>query len=649
MRHVSWKAGRKNAPSLLNALYCLVSYDGPPLAAAKKTKIQWEGTSLWVKEATLRSLVSITEEFSENTLTTEEIRNVLKCLEKIKIFVDKRAKNNAKTRSNSPKWNFELALKSIDGQENLVWLFGKDRKFGTWDRLKNDLIQKPVRASKSSQTQENNLSQSKNTGGNTQDFFDTSLTKWRLKKELIYSAPASIFLSGEHSVVFGHAAIYLPLPLRLYVHLEKDFNRHTISIDSFKCPDPRNYSSILQTEMINDYGRHPINEHINLLQALFSSTIKPFLTTNDSQKYGLNINVLSSFPVAVGLNSSGAFSTCISQGIVDNFLDLEGFKGHFGIQEKTKDQVTLLLAWAIENCFHRNSSSGAGIASAFYGRKGKHPLIYCTSRRSRLSHRLIEDWRPVEIQEDPIRSLAQINFFVMDPSKQFETLPSYPQPPDYNLTVLYSGTPSRTGDVLSYKSIRQYTKGSIERVMHVHKVFNETFKDQKVHRSLDVHNNEIIDRIYLRNLDNDSCKNDEIAVAYLELFSEALGNISIGLLNSVLSDWQVVPEMMNSYQALLASTGLSDPITDLLVAKLKLSSLEYQVKEGQHMSQMGVKITGSGKGGDIIVFSIHEAELHQEIIERNIDPLNAVHFDSYQLPTKIWGSSVKGVHREKKA
>ena len=27
-----------------------------------------------------------------------------------------------------------------------------------------------------------------------------------------YSAPACVFLAGEHAVMFGHAALYLPLP-----------------------------------------------------------------------------------------------------------------------------------------------------------------------------------------------------------------------------------------------------------------------------------------------------------------------------------------------------------------------------------------------------------------------------------------------------
>jgi mevalonate kinase len=64
-----------------------------------------------------------------------------------------------------------------------------------------------------------------------------------------------LFLSGEHSVVFGHPAIYLPLPMRLYIKLEASSQIEGIIIEDFKCPNPREPINILSTELIDDYGR----------------------------------------------------------------------------------------------------------------------------------------------------------------------------------------------------------------------------------------------------------------------------------------------------------------------------------------------------------------------------------------------------------
>ena len=309
--------------------------------------------------------------------------------------------------------------------------------------------------------------------------FDEFLVPWAANADLVYSAPACAFISGEHAVVFGHPAIYLPLPLRLYIKVEASHQIQGIFIDEFKCPHPhpqKEEMTILNTELIQDYGSCPIEEQKRLLLSLFSSVIAPFLKS-EFHDIGFRVSVLSSFPVAVGLASSGALSACIAKVLLDNFIDIEKLKLNFGLGDQDNQEVAMLLAWAIENCFHGGCSSGAGATVSFNGRLGRHPIVYAISKRSYLSHKHLDGWNSVCISESEpgFRLLSKIKRFIFDPGECIENLPNYPDPPPYNITILYSGVPSRTEAVLK-RDVRSYAKESAERVAHVCKMFDEQFQ-----------------------------------------------------------------------------------------------------------------------------------------------------------------------------
>jgi len=480
----------------------------------------------------------------------------------------------------------------------------------------------------------------------TQLNFEDILATWATNADLVYSAPACAFLSGEHSVVFGHPAIYLPLPMRLYIKLEASSQIEGIIIEDFKCPNPREPINILSTELIDDYGRCSTDDQKKALMLLFWSIVKPFLKS-ELEKIGFRISVISSFPVAVGLNSSGALSACISKALIENFIDVESFKNYFELHDKHEREVAMLLAWSIENCFHGGRSSGAGATVSFSGRLGMHPIVYSISKRSYLFHRHLEGWNPVIVSESEkdFKSLSKIKKIVFDPGENFIDLPNYPDPPPYNVTILYSGAPSKTADVLK-RNIRSPIKSSIERVKYVCQMFDQKFEDKSFQRSLAVHRYDIIEKIYLNTQLDNFDRSEQISYAYLELLSEGLGNISIGVFNSIVSDWNSVPDFMNAYQALLCGIGVSDLKTEGLIGKLKYASIEKQLQEDKLISHLGAKITGAGKGGDIIVFSLYEADEHKEIVARNKQDINTIHFSSCELSASQWNTSVEGVRRE---
>jgi len=476
--------------------------------------------------------------------------------------------------------------------------------------------------------------------------FDEFLATWAANADLVYSAPACAFISGEHAVVFGHPAIYLPLPLRLYIKVEASHQIEGIFIDEFKCPHPQKEEmTILNTQLIQDYGSCPIEEQKRLLLSLFSSVIAPYLK-REFRDIGFRVNVLSGFPVAVGLASSGALSACIAKALLDNFIDIEKFKLSFELGAQDNQEVAMLLAWAIENCFHGGCSSGAGASVSFNGRLGRHPIVYSITKRSYLSHKHLDGWNSVSISESEqgFRLLSKIKRFIFDPGECLENLPNYPEPPPYNVTILYSGVPSRTEAVLK-RDVRSYAKESTERVAHVCKMFDEQFKVEEVQRSLAIHRYEIIEKIYF-NTEFKGDKSEQMSRAYFELLSEALGSISIATFNSIVSDWSAVPEFMNSYQSLLCGMGLSHPTIESLINQLKFLSMERQPREAQLVSRLGVKITGAGKGGDILVLSLAEKNTHQDLVNKIKKEGCIIHFNSCELSDYEWNSPVSGVSKE---
>lgn len=479
---------------------------------------------------------------------------------------------------------------------------------------------------------------------NFSSIFNQVLKSWKNNNNqgVIYSAPSSAFLGGEHSVVFGHPAIYYPLPLRLYVHIETDRYRHQIHIEEYLVPDPKNIKNITNIENIDSYGDSNVSDYIKSLNDCFNEVIYPYL----KEKTGFKMKVLSSFPIAVGLNSSGAFAVSFAQSLVDHYLDIEAFKSHFNLQELAQSQVTLLLAWAIGNCSHGNSSSGAGVHASFYGRSGRYPLIYCSSGRSRLNDKISEGWSPVYLgeREEAIANLSQIKTFVFDAAKY-----GYPKPRFYNITLLYSGIYSKTKQSLEKASIRRYNPGSAEKVRSVYEKSKIVFKDQKIRSSLDTHINEIIGKIYLNNNIGQSEKNEQLDCAYLELLADSLGNLCISLINSVLSNWEFVPDLMTSCQYLLSSLGYSHRNIEHFVARLQANAFEYEIENNSNkkLAQISAKFTGAGKGGDIIVFSLYKPEIHQELLEKTRNKNNVVHFDSYTMFSEEENASVEGVKQEK--
>jgi mevalonate kinase len=116
------------------------------------------------------------------------------------------------------------------------------------------------------------------------------------------------------------------------------------------------------------------------------------------------------------------------------------------------------------------------------------------------------------------------------------------------------------------------------------------------------------------------------------------------MLNSVLSDWQFVPELMNSCQSLLSIAGVSTPKIDAFVNQLQSQAIQYQIDREEPLVKIGAKLTGAGKGGNLIIVSLYDIKLHQDLIEQVANHNYPIHWSC--TVHDLLNVSVKGVQKE---
>jgi mevalonate kinase len=140
-----------------------------------------------------------------------------------------------------------------------------------------------------------------------------------------YSAPASVFIAGDHAVMFGHAAVYLPLPVRVRVTVEPDTRSTGVSFTNFRIPDPSNPKVKRRIEDCAHYHREIGigKDEERKLDGLFRDLILPFVPKcATGEPPGFRLHVDSDFPVACGLDGSGAIAACLAKALVDCFISV---------------------------------------------------------------------------------------------------------------------------------------------------------------------------------------------------------------------------------------------------------------------------------------------------------------------------------------
>lgn len=417
----------------------------------------------------------------------------------------------------------------------------------------------------------------------------------------VYSAPACVFFSGEHAVMYGHPAIYFPLPCRLYLTAKAVSGASTISFKSFNVNDPQKPGKLVDLNSHDLYSRGVGAREVLKLNNFFEKVVFPSARKNLvlKNKLTIEIHITSEFPIACGMNSSGAISACLAMFLVDEYLDLSIFRRKNRLKDVDQNKLIESLAWMIENCFHSQKGSGVGSSVALSGRAGYRPVTYFTEKRSLLKTRTeSKKWRSVEtpLNSNGFRSIVNTKRFLFDPNKKsIGANAGYPTPPEFALTVLFSGIVSKTADVLE-GGVRQLDDSILDIVDSVQNEIDGVMGEGDMHNSIRFHVEHIVKGVFRGEGKN---RPKKLSQAFHELVCGSIGRISVLMMNSILHDWRLVPQMMRTTQTLLDSAE----VTNARIREVVNYTLD-KCKRSDLGCESAVKVTGSGGGGCLVFFTL---------------------------------------------
>jgi mevalonate kinase/nucleoside phosphorylase len=193
--------------------------------------------------------------------------------------------------------------------------------------------------------------------------------------DVVVSAPASCFFIGEYSVLYGKPALVMPIPVFLHMGM-KLTKKGNLELDEFYRPSNLGFG-----ERNEEYYRDE-KTHTAFRSAIFR-TIKDHVETQMHLSLnGLAIGTRSDIPARCGLGSSGAFSAATSVAVhvlLQPELAKEIVKWSQmsvgSLLSDTSFRSVFQLAWNLESVYH-GRSSGCGPFASLVGSSDALPLVY---------------------------------------------------------------------------------------------------------------------------------------------------------------------------------------------------------------------------------------------------------------------------------
>lgn len=413
--------------------------------------------------------------------------------------------------------------------------------------------------------------------------------KDRLKKsDIIVATPAAFFIIGEHSVMHGHPALYMPIPLYLYLGLKRT-NYKEINIEV--------WSRSPNYHLKDRFGEFKWK---NREKEELERKIKEIF---DDRKYhtGYNISALVEIPSRCGLNSSGAFSAALS---LASTIDNEGCGLGKILKWSKIDKLIKLrkdslfndifdVAWKIDWKI-QNGSSGIGPFASLVGSNGS-PIIYFIEK-SKTENYKQRKWYAWFLSE--ILKGREMEVFAR-----------------YWFSLIYSGEYSRTSDAFStlQKTIERSSENVYIFMGEILKEISDIIEEKDL-ESISTPLRHLLEEGLKQNPDFGGNGIENVKRYLLEKIFGVMGGFSLIAISNIIHQPDVLTSMINAYQTVLSSLRLSTKEINEICNVF--SSLEG----------VGVKLTGSGGGGDVLVIS-RDANLWEKVRQECKHRNYIVHFE----------------------
>lgn len=187
--------------------------------------------------------------------------------------------------------------------------------------------------------------------------------------DYVLKSPAASFFFGEFAVTVGHPALYLPLPLYVYVGIKKSKSNDQVTI-RYK----------------QGAGQHPPWVNLDVKYRLQMEEAIRLLAPSTPP---LEIAVWSQAPTMCGIGTSSAIAACLARYLHrEGFIQTEGEAKAADLPENENllgpsgllDKV-FRTAWKLDLCFHSVKGSGAGSFATLAGAAGPNPVMFLSGAR----------------------------------------------------------------------------------------------------------------------------------------------------------------------------------------------------------------------------------------------------------------------------
>ena len=464
----------------------------------------------------------------------------------------------------------------------------------------------------------------------------------------VLKSPAAAFFFGEFAVTVGHPALYLPLPLYVYVGI----------------------TELGATDATKIKYKQEANVHPSWvdLDVEYRSKIEEALTLLAPNAPPLEIAVWSQAPTMCGIGTSSAIAACLAY-----YLHRNGFvkSATQSLPTDIPCNVNLLgdagilrdlfrTAWKIDLCFHSLKGSGAGSFATLCGTSGPNPVLFLSAARKMWENDIGQhEWAlgtSLRGAYDAIDSLPCWGFRLSPPPPNTAFKPTH-------FALVFTGETKSTGHAMdSLESISKYFLESPAMVRGILQAIRALPAQVRY---------EIQSRIsdsYVRLLDESlSCVHHGLHVTrkHSAVTQEALltayGAATMLGMNSYWSkdDFSYLA-LMETCQSLLEVLGVASitphgqPTTWEPYALAQILNCT-QAPDGSRV--FGAKITGGGMGGDLFVASrLTQREDFERTLRHALlraresfkshykEKFGRVHFSSTWLPDYPNGYECRGTH-----